>query len=357
MFLNRRRLLSGILAAGGEAPVEYLFFDDFTTPQSAPLTSPRTAEPGPGTSAIVDTGNNLSISGGTLVSAGSVNTYDPQYQASENIPDTVGTCAIFKVKQPSEGRRFLMYFDKDGGQAIIVSSGNIQVMAAPGVGTFTGTDWHRFYYISWDTYCLVIMDSTFLYLGKFAQTCQPNISAYTNTNSSWLCDYVAAANLPAPWNTIWGIVTDRVASPVDGETITQLADAFVFFEWTCATGEVLNIMVRRTDDDNCWIIRCDQANSTMKLIKKEGGVETESGSQARTWLNTGYYAIGILTYGSTIKVITINFAVVTITETSASFNQTATGVKATGFAAGANLVSFPRTMSGSALSVLQAYAP
>lgn len=48
----------------------YLLYDDFTTPEAAPLTSPRTCEPGPGTLVISDSYSALSISGGSIVSVG-----------------------------------------------------------------------------------------------------------------------------------------------------------------------------------------------------------------------------------------------------------------------------------------------
>ena len=35
--------------------VEFLLRDEFTTPDAAPITSPRTCEPGPGTLTFVDT--------------------------------------------------------------------------------------------------------------------------------------------------------------------------------------------------------------------------------------------------------------------------------------------------------------
>lgn len=63
--------------ASGAAATAYLLDEDFTTPKSAPLTSPRTAEPGPGTGTIVDTGNLLSISGGALVWPATGATGDP----------------------------------------------------------------------------------------------------------------------------------------------------------------------------------------------------------------------------------------------------------------------------------------
>ena len=46
---------------------DWLLYDAFTTPESAPLVSPRTCEPGPGTLVITDTGNNADIVGGKVV--------------------------------------------------------------------------------------------------------------------------------------------------------------------------------------------------------------------------------------------------------------------------------------------------
>jgi len=49
-----------------ESSVSYLLKDDFTTDESAPIASPRTAEPGPGSLVAVQTDGELSISGQQL---------------------------------------------------------------------------------------------------------------------------------------------------------------------------------------------------------------------------------------------------------------------------------------------------
>jgi hypothetical protein len=57
----------GINLGMGIGAIPYLFRDEFTTSESAPLASPRTAEPGPGTLTCVQTDGELSIVGGKLV--------------------------------------------------------------------------------------------------------------------------------------------------------------------------------------------------------------------------------------------------------------------------------------------------
>ncbi len=53
----------GVFAQGG---IEYLLRDEFTTTESAPLASPRTCEPGPGALTLVQNDGQFSISGGKL---------------------------------------------------------------------------------------------------------------------------------------------------------------------------------------------------------------------------------------------------------------------------------------------------
>ena len=57
---------SGRTLIGALAAIVYLLRDQFSTNAAAPLTTPRTCEPGPGTLVIADAGNKLSISSQAL---------------------------------------------------------------------------------------------------------------------------------------------------------------------------------------------------------------------------------------------------------------------------------------------------
>lgn len=63
MALRRRLLIVGTPAAA-VLPLTYLLNDEFSTDEAAPLASPRTAEPGPGSWTLTQTGGTFSISGG-----------------------------------------------------------------------------------------------------------------------------------------------------------------------------------------------------------------------------------------------------------------------------------------------------
>lgn len=71
----RLRLTPQGAKSASSVPLTFLLNDQFTTAESAPLTSPRTAEPGPGTQTISDDYDEASISGGKLVVSTSHNDY------------------------------------------------------------------------------------------------------------------------------------------------------------------------------------------------------------------------------------------------------------------------------------------
>jgi hypothetical protein len=169
-------------------------------------------------------------------------------------------------------------------------------------------------------------------------------------------DDFAIATLPAPFATDYGLVTDYKASPSANDTITQAADGIVKFTWTAVTGQTLNFMVRYTDDSNCWIVRGDQGGSTIKLIEMNAGVETERASAAQTWTNGSAYTISAFCLGNTIKTY-VETTDVTLKNNyaSASFNNTATGVKVD--KAGSNLASWNKTVSGTPASILSTINP
>jgi hypothetical protein len=148
------------------------------------------------------------------------------------------------------------------------------------------------------------------------------------------------------WATDFGIATDRVAVPSTGETVLSESNAIVELTWDCATGETVDIMVRRTDDDHCWIVRCDETTNTVKLIENNDG-ETERGSTGYTFNNGTSYRIIAHISEDVIKTyivipVTPTAPTATASYTSATYNQTVGGVKVTGFASGTELVAWPR---------------
>lgn len=150
--------------------------------------------------------------------------------------------------------------------------------------------------------------------------------------------------LPAPWDTDAGRRTDGLATTVADSMIVMLADALVEWTFTAQTGISKRLYFRYVDDNNCWFVEADQTNSKFFLYQRVAGVDTERGATgglAQTWTNGTDYTVKVVTDHAVIKTYTPTVSnAVRHSYTSATFNQTATGVKVSH--AGTNLFSHAR---------------
>src|SRR5690348_3793259 len=89
--------------------IAWLFRDEFTTDQAAPLTSPRTSEPpGPGTLTITDTGNHASIVGGKLSFDGTiVATGNPRVVGTNSLARVAGRTLFIPINFSATGGQYL----------------------------------------------------------------------------------------------------------------------------------------------------------------------------------------------------------------------------------------------------------
>jgi len=87
------------MSDGGAAPASLFDLRDlFTTAHAAPLVSPRTCEPGPGTLTLTDTGNKMTTSASSLVVTGAVSAYtDPRITGATQLR-TPGRVFYFRNK-------------------------------------------------------------------------------------------------------------------------------------------------------------------------------------------------------------------------------------------------------------------
>jgi hypothetical protein len=353
--MNKRRKL--ILYWAGGSGANYLFLDRFTTDAAAPLTTPRAAEPGPGTLTIVDTNNIMSVSGGQLVINGTGAVSDRIYSTSAHARQT-GRAFLISVPTRTTVNANLRFglstlstgVDPDLGVDYNTSaaprlkiSTAVLFSMAPGTGT---QDW------------AIIMRGT----GAFLLSRGGGASNYTlqwvhNAGTGALFSKIginAAVALTAAFDdwrivdlggafaTDYGLATDRKATSTAGDTITHEANCIVEHTLTAATGVTQDIMIRRTDDNNCWIIRCaPPGTDTIAVIEKNAGVETSRASTAQTWLNGTAYRVSIVCDGNSIT----PFVAITAKTgyASASFNNTATSAKVD--RAGTDFVSWPRTVA------------
>lgn len=342
-----------------------LLSDQFTTNASAPLTSPRTCEPGPGTITIVDTENKLSIASSALVCAGGKTSPahgDPgMYAASQS--RAAGRAFLAGITLPATNKNTQLGWHNSGSGRVtfeaLYFNGGASVVHQPSdqvVGVFTATSYtiaviHRaagaFMLISGGAFA-TFPSMTMMWIDA-AQTTTPLFPAWSNFDGAPTMDNWRVVDLAAPWDTKFGAATSSSASPSSGATGTQEVDAFVEFTWTVATGETLELDVRRTDANNRWCVRCSQGGSTIKLIEINAGAETERASAAQTWTNGTTYRITVRCVGNTITNWTSTSSSNNMTQknnyASASFNNTATGIAVAGFATGADFAAWPRTIT------------
>lgn len=348
---HRAVLMGWNAAAGG---IVYLLRDQFTTNATAPLTSPRTCEPGPGQLTIVDPANQLSISSSILqVAGGSGSAWDRGFYSASGLARTAGRALLVAVTQTA-GSAF--------GPAIWSRSAGIVSPAAPGSadhGIRANIGAAYWAYVNGvnviqhtfgTDFGIVLRAAGAFYLQKLsgtwnlewvdnAQNTATLYPEFSNFNGVGTLDDFRVVDFGGEWATAYGIATSRTAITIAGSTGLMTADAIVEHTITAATGVTQELMVRRTDDDNCWIVRMDQTGSTIKLIQKQAAVETERSSAAQTWTNGTQYRIVASCFGNTIETNVANVA--KNSYTSASFNNTATGVKVS--AAGVDLIAWPRT--------------
>lgn len=337
--------------------MSYVLRDEFTTTEAAPMVSPRTCEPGPGTLTLVDTTNKLSIAGGKLVFAANA-TGDPGVWGA-SVSRVTGRM-VYAVLSGSYSGVFAMGQDNNqaGGLGLDqfrLNSTNLQVTnqsAASGVTLSASTVYElavvargvgAWYLIRGGSFT----DWTLLYMtAESSANFYPALSGGTQAVE---VDNFTVRDIGSPWNDDYGVVTDRVSSPVANDEVTHEADGAVEFTWTPASSEVLELDVRRSDADNRWIVRCDQAGGTIRLIERNAGTETQRASNSQTWTAGTGYRIVVLMFGNTIRNYVANTA--RNAYQSASFNNTATIARTSH--AGSELIAWPRALDAGALAALE----
>lgn len=347
-----RTPVKAVILSGGKKII-YLMRDEYITDRAGGAVNATAAEPGPGTRSVIDAGNRMSIAAGRLVVAAGGAEGNPGivYGALSRV---AGRAVI--ARSANVGGTFGAYFGyttdalslimaavphgiyfRQAALRVLINGGHT------GVGDLdafaAGTDYRvaivlravgafHLAELSAGVWSLIWVDGTLN-----AATVYPVYSQFAGECST---TYLRVTDL-----TSWGaIATNETAIAAIGATTTSEANAIIEATWTAVAGETYELSVRRTDDDNRWIIRGDQVGSTIKLIQREAGAETERASAAQTWTNGTAYRIVVTQNGNTIKTYVANTA--KNSYALAAFNNGATGAKTSH--AVANLIAWPRTI-------------
>lgn len=167
-----------LLLSGGR--IDYLIKDEFTTAESAPIASPRTAEPGPGSWTVVDPDNKISISGGAIDFASSATgtTFDTYIRAVDAQTGQAGLAFCAKYAQ-------ITRFDM-GLHDATVSTGKLRFEAPNRLLQNNGTLVSNAYTLEVNDDLLIVYNNTNIY---FMQ--------YDTSANDWLLVWVDQSGIPA----------------------------------------------------------------------------------------------------------------------------------------------------------------
>lgn len=330
--------------------VSYWLRATFTADVPAPMTSPYVADIGQLT--LVDPSSQLSVSSAKLqIAGGSGAAWDRGYYSADGKPRIAGRSLVAAVTQASGSAFGPLVWSRSAAIVNLTIATNADHSIRANAGNFwvyvngtviiqhpMGTDLAIVLRVTGAFYLQKVAGVWTLEWVDNAQNTATLFPEMSNFNGVGTLDNVTGVDFGGAWSTAYGIATNRIAITSNGETTTQTADGIVEHTITAATGVTQELMIRRTDDNNCWIVRMDQTGSTIKLFQKQAGVETERATAAQTFTNGTQYRVVAVCFSNTIELYVANVAKGLYA--SATFNNTATSVKVSH--AGVDLVAWPR---------------
>lgn len=346
MIATRMRQAASSIAGA----IVYLFRDEFITPDAAPITSPRTAEPGPGTISFTDAGNIESISGGNLVISGTASGGSTGFFTT-TFTRVAGRALVYNFGALVNGgiSRLGWATSFGSGENIgvsIVNPTNIQVREQVANPTIIMTMPSTLMMVLRSTGFFLVNGTKLLWVARTINTSNIGANMWIGGGQTPNMSIVDLSVTDiVDMDADGKVYTSYVASPTSGQTTTMTAEGIVTFDWTPVAAETLVIMFRRTDDNNTLKIECNQAAGTIRFYKREAGVDTEfvTGTTTQTWTAGVSYHIVIRTIGT--GAISYVNNVVRNQPAGQTFNQSATGVKVAGFTTGSNLYCWPYDVS------------
>jgi len=354
--------------------VEFLLRDEFTTPDDAPITSPRTCEPGPGTLTSQDTADVMAISGGEIVpNAATTANADPAIYDSIARARAAGLSLIISIRNylalgiSNNCIRFgwdvspTTHFDLYG---VALNVGSRDHLCIDGglkeqIDTYTDNVFKEYAVIQRDSgFFVVALASNKLLWVDDSDTATPVYAVAQAVNpgrAPFGLDYFKVAQLAAPWDTDNGIATDVKAGVVaEGTTFTHEADCLIdFVVTTLTTGAAQKLYFRTQDSSNGWELWIENSGQ-IKLYEQVAGGRTARGSKLGAVVDGERIVIicddeTISVYDNNVLSFSYASAANFKTETSGELEQAGPDGLVS------DLITWPRTLSGSALTALEDY--
>jgi hypothetical protein len=364
---------------GQIAAITYLLRDEFTTDRAAGAVNGTAAEPGPGTRTVVDSGGNMSIASGQIQVAAAVGGGDPGLvYADVPVARAAGVALIASIDHTNHrvavgfntdttptatGEYSAVYSDYAGGPPALYAGGAYVPGGSLGTTTVGKTYLVSLVLRSTGVYALIKSTEDALYpewtlLWVANEGNAATLYAFWGVRALALdpMQFVRVAQLAAPWNASdTGIATQVLAGARSaGDTFTHEANALIEFTvGAVSASQSIYLDFRKQDDNNKWSIQVNQLGN-LNLLEVVGGTATGRGNAA------GVIAAGdrivVVAEGQTIKVYEAN--TLRITYTSATNFQTQTSGELDARPADAavsDIISWPRVLSGTALTELERY--
>lgn len=295
----------------GWALNEYIALDEFLTTDDNPITSPRIGEPGRGVWTVADSGNKLSIAGGKLVVGGGSGYTAPHlYQ-----PKRVGATGLMMhvgayLPGPNVASGFwaglLGNITTSVGGSCVAASNYVRGANngpaiydsrfwCPTTDTWTDPKYFEMAVVKMATgvACLVRRPGNAQWQLNWVDYTASIAACYPRMMSAGKILSVDSARVQLAGVTVPTPVAS-VSSLDAGGTLAGHVDGLVFASFVAETGVTKEVRVRYTDADNCIVIRCNQGASTIKVISRVAGAETELQSAAQTWTNGTTYTLGVV---------------------------------------------------------------
>lgn len=376
--MTRSLAVARVASTARVRATDWLLYDQFNVSAAAPLASPRTCEPGPGTLTLVQTDGQFSIVAGQLVFPTQTTPVwgDQGIITPSTLTNVVGRTLLATIRLTSGSLTVLAWkeaanLDIQAGAGnryfinLSATSNTIHVGVAS-VSSFSVGDWvtNQAYRLaisrrSAGAFMLIkggaFTEWTLLWVATeaMADSLYPVLS---NLSGVGTLDNLKVADLDAPWNTDFGISVQRLSGSVAaGTSFTHEADCLIEYTVTAvSSGADMDVLFRIQDASNYWRLRVNNAGGLI-LAEVVAGTPTTRGSVAGVVANGD--RVVIVAAGSTIRVYEAN--TLRITYASATNFATATAGEVDTLGTGgvvSDLISWPRTLSNQPLRALEAVA-
>jgi len=299
--------------AQGGISLIYLLRDLFTTADAAPITSPRTCEPGPGTLTATLPADQ-SIADGVL-----------KFAANSNLPQTRST----DLMNVEAGDGFFVDHWWSGGSRVMIGINTTSFTDYPRIYVdytwfklyqgnssavtiaqlFSASTWYKLALIARSVGTFFLHDGKLQWVDKTNDTRIERIFGISRSNAGagnmdQRFDNMSIIDLPANGYTAWdadfSTVTDSKTNPASTTTFNCPADCHLHATFTCENTKYVYIAIRYTDANN--YVRLEIDSSRVPTLKKN-----VAGTPTTLWTGTALtdavaYQFDVVAEGTSIKV-------------------------------------------------------